>query len=180
MHSTYSTYPLDLATHCRMLLYNRPKHTLLCRWLLLYPLYILCEIAIISTDLAELLGSAIALVLLFPSLPLWAGVLLTASDVLFILALGDPTRGRPVRLFEFLIAGLVRIFQGDFRSPLTDCFFATGRSSLCVSDCRHCESYPGLGRYTRRLSAFQDPIQTGWPLHLCVLYHLSHRCVFIC
>ena len=41
---------------------------------MLYPLYVLSEIAIISTDLAELLGSAIALCLLFPSLPLWAGV----------------------------------------------------------------------------------------------------------
>ena len=48
---------------------------------MLYPLYALAEIAIISTDLAELLGSAIALCLLFPALPLWAGVLLTASDV---------------------------------------------------------------------------------------------------
>ncbi|KAI0082326.1 smf Mn2+ and Fe2+ transporter-like protein [Panus rudis PR-1116 ss-1] len=98
---------LDLASHCRLLLYNRPKHTRLYRWLLLYPLYILSEIAIISTDLAELLGSAIALCLLFPQLPLWAGVLLTASDVLFLLALGDPLGGRPVRLFELLIAALV-------------------------------------------------------------------------
>ena len=68
----------------------------------------LAEIAIISTDLAELLGSAIALCLLFPKLPLWAGVLITASDVLFLLALRDPLRGRPVRLFEVMIAILVR------------------------------------------------------------------------
>ena len=88
-------------------MYNRPKHPRLYRWLLLYPLYILAEIAIISTDLAELLGSAIALCLLFPRLPLWAGVLLTASDVLLLLALGDPLGARPVRPFEFLIAALV-------------------------------------------------------------------------
>ncbi|KAH7930469.1 smf Mn2+ and Fe2+ transporter [Leucogyrophana mollusca] len=98
---------LDLASHCRLLFHDRPNHTRLWRWAVLYPLYALSEIAIVSTDLAELLGSAIALVLLFPSLPLWAGVLLTASDVLLILALGNPLRGRPVRLFELIIAALV-------------------------------------------------------------------------
>ncbi|KAH7915686.1 natural resistance-associated macrophage protein-domain-containing protein [Hygrophoropsis aurantiaca] len=98
---------LDLASHCRLLFHDRPNHTRVWRWTVLYPLYVLSEIAIVSTDLAELLGSAIALVLLFPSLPLWAGVLLTASDVLLILALGNPLRGRPVRLFELVIAILV-------------------------------------------------------------------------
>lgn len=75
------------------------------------------EIAIISTDLAELLGSAIALALLFPSLPLWAGVLITACDVFIILLVGDPLRGRPVKMFEWLIALLVCIifhFDNDF------------------------------------------------------------------
>ncbi|KAG2022460.1 hypothetical protein CC2G_000207 [Coprinopsis cinerea AmutBmut pab1-1] len=98
---------LDLAGHSRLLLYNRPKHTLLYRWLGLYPLYVLAEVAIIATDLAELLGSAIALCMLFPSLELWHGVLITAFDVIVILAFGDPLRGRPVRLFELLIAGMV-------------------------------------------------------------------------
>ncbi|KAF8906679.1 putative transporter of the NRAMP family [Mucidula mucida] len=98
---------LDLASHCRLLLYNRPKHKLLYRWLLMYPLYALSEVAIIATDLAELLGSAIALCMLFPRLQLWHGVVITAFDVIFILALGDPLRGRPVKLFEFLIAALV-------------------------------------------------------------------------
>jgi len=98
---------LDLASHCRLLLYNRPRHTKLYRWLALYPLYVLTEIAIISTDLAELLGSAIALSLLFPSLPLWAGILITASDVFILLIIGDPLRGRPVKMFEWLITVLV-------------------------------------------------------------------------
>ena len=66
--------------------------------------------AIIATDLAELLGSAIALCLLFPKLELWHGVLITAFDVILILGLGDPLRGRPVRLFEFLIAAMVYLF----------------------------------------------------------------------
>ncbi|PCH34295.1 smf Mn2+ and Fe2+ transporter [Wolfiporia cocos MD-104 SS10] len=98
---------LDLASHCRLLLHDRPKHTLLWRWLVLYPLYALAEVAIVATDLAELLGSAIALCLLFPSLPLWAGVLLTASDVLLLLAMRDPLGGKPARLFEVVIAALV-------------------------------------------------------------------------
>ncbi|GBE77581.1 Manganese transporter SMF1 [Sparassis crispa] len=98
---------LDLASHCRLLLHDRPKHTRLWRWLVLYPLYLLSEAAIISTDLAELLGSAIALCLLFPKLPEWAGVLVTAADVLALLAFRDPLRGQPVRVFELLIAVLV-------------------------------------------------------------------------
>ncbi|KAJ2918245.1 hypothetical protein MD484_g2177, partial [Candolleomyces efflorescens] len=65
------------------------------------------EVAIIATDLAELLGSAIALCMLFPSLQLWHGVLITGFDVILVLAMGDPLRGRPVRVFEFLIAGMV-------------------------------------------------------------------------
>ncbi|KAF8257757.1 NRAMP family [Lactarius quietus] len=100
---------LDLASHCRLLFYDRPKHPKLFRWLVLYPLYALSEVAIISTDLAELLGSAIALNLLFPKLPLWAGVLLTSFDVLLILAFADPLYGRPVRSFELIIGILVLI-----------------------------------------------------------------------
>ncbi|KAK7453194.1 Manganese transporter smf1 [Stygiomarasmius scandens] len=98
---------LDLASHCRLLLHSRPKHTLLYRWLGLYPLYAISEIAIIATDLAELLGSAIALCLLFPNLQLWHGVLITAFDVIFVLALGDPLRGRPVKYFEIMIGAMV-------------------------------------------------------------------------
>lgn len=101
----------DLAAHCRLLLYNRPKHRRLWEYLALYPLYVLCELAIISTDLAELLGSAIGINLLIPSLPLWAAVLITASDVLIFLVIGDPTRGRgkPVRVFELTVTILVEL-----------------------------------------------------------------------
>lgn len=101
------TLCVDLASHCRLLLHSRTKHTLLYRWALLYPLYVLSEAAIIATDLAELLGSAIALSLLFPKLPLWGGVLITASDVFILLALKDPLGGKPVRLFEIIIGALV-------------------------------------------------------------------------
>ncbi|KAJ7255856.1 NRAMP family [Mycena haematopus] len=98
---------LGLASHCRILLYDRPNHPLLYRRLGLYPLYILSEIAIIATDLAELLGSAIALCLLFPRLQLWQGVFITAFDVVFLLALRDPLRSTPVKIFEILVASLV-------------------------------------------------------------------------
>lgn len=98
---------LDLASHCRLLFYDRPRHKKLWRWAVLYPLYALSEIAVISTDLAELLGSAIALNLLFPALPLWGGVLVTGADVLLVLALGNPLHGRPVKVFEWIIAALV-------------------------------------------------------------------------
>ncbi|KAK1236706.1 Manganese transporter smf1 [Marasmius sp. AFHP31] len=94
---------LDLASHCRLLL----NHSRKSRWLVLYPLYVLSEVAIIATDLAELLGSAIALVLLFPKLKLWHGVLITTFDVLVLLAFGDPLGGQPARWFEWIISGLV-------------------------------------------------------------------------
>ncbi|KAF8492945.1 smf Mn2+ and Fe2+ transporter [Hysterangium stoloniferum] len=83
---------LDLASHCRILLHDHPRHPRL--------------IAIISTDLAELLGSAIALTMIFPKLPLWVGVILTSLDVLVILAVSDG-KGRPARLFEGIIVLLV-------------------------------------------------------------------------
>ena len=49
------------------------------------PLWLLCEIAIIACDLAEVLGAAIGLKLLF-HLPLLWGVMITALDVLLLLA----------------------------------------------------------------------------------------------
>ncbi|KAH9853075.1 Nramp-domain-containing protein [Lenzites betulinus] len=100
---------LDLASHCRLLFHDRPRHKRLIRFGVLYPLYVLSEIAIVSTDLAELLGSAIGLCLIFPSIPLWAAVLITASDVLIFLIIGDPSRGhgRPVKIFEYTVMTLV-------------------------------------------------------------------------
>lgn len=101
---------LDLASHCRLLLHDHPRHPRLVRRLVLYPLYVLAEVAIVATDLAELLGSAIGLCLLFPNLPLWAGVVLTAVDVLVFLSISNPSQsgGRPVKIFEYTIIGLVR------------------------------------------------------------------------
>jgi len=50
------------------------------------PLWLLCEVAIIACDLAEVLGAAIGLKLLF-GIPLLWGVIITALDVLLLLAL---------------------------------------------------------------------------------------------
>lgn len=76
-------------------------------WMLLVPLYVINEVAIIATELAELIGSAIALNLLFPALPLWAGVLITTADVFLILVMYRPHMG--VRIFEALIGVLVMV-----------------------------------------------------------------------
>ncbi|EJD54440.1 smf Mn2+ and Fe2+ transporter [Auricularia subglabra TFB-10046 SS5] len=98
----------DLAMHCRLLFGNHPKHPKLVRATLLWPLYILCEIAIIATDLAELLGSAIGLCLLIgPKFPLWAGVVVTACDVLLVLTISKSKNGRPARVVEYIVVLLV-------------------------------------------------------------------------
>lgn len=58
----------DLAEHCRLAMHDRPKNKMLWRWGVLYPLYVIAECGIIFTDLAELLGSAIAINLYVDSL----------------------------------------------------------------------------------------------------------------
>ncbi len=66
----------DLAEACRDY-YPRPVSIIL---------WILCEIAIVACDIAEVIGSAVALNLLL-GLPLVAGVLVTGLDVLILLGL---------------------------------------------------------------------------------------------
>lgn len=85
-------------------------------------LWILCEIAIGACDLAEVIGSAIALKLLF-HLPLFLGVLLTASDVLLVLFL----QNKSFRSIEVLVIALIVVIGGCFayeiivsRPELTD------------------------------------------------------------
>jgi manganese transport protein len=67
-----------------------------------FGLWILCEIAIIACDLAEVIGSAIALNLLF-GIPLIWGVLLTALDVMILLLL----QNRGFRWLEAVVITLV-------------------------------------------------------------------------
>ncbi|ODQ81333.1 hypothetical protein BABINDRAFT_160692 [Babjeviella inositovora NRRL Y-12698] len=69
--------------------------------------YILAELAIIATDLAEVVGTAIALNILF-GLPLYAGVLVTILDVMIILFFYRPKGPLfVVRIFEGLVTILV-------------------------------------------------------------------------
>ena len=82
----------DLAQACRD--YFSPRVN--------FGLWVLCEIAIAACDLAELLGSAIALQLLF-GLPLVWGVCITALDVLVLLFL----QGKGFRYVEALVIILV-------------------------------------------------------------------------
>ncbi len=65
-------------------------------------LWVVCELAIAACDLAEVLGSAVALKLLF-GVPLLLGVILTALDVLIVLAL----QGRGFRLIEAFVVTLI-------------------------------------------------------------------------
>jgi manganese transport protein len=76
-------------------------------------LWVLCELAIIACDLAEVLGTAIALKLLF-GLPLVAGVLLTGFDVLLILGLQQ----RGFRKLEAIIIALLVVIGGCFAFEL--------------------------------------------------------------
>ncbi len=74
-----------------------------------YPLWFMAEIAICATDLAELIGTAIALELLF-GIPLIWGVMLTALDAFLILWL----QNKGVRWLEALIIGLILLIVGCF------------------------------------------------------------------
>ncbi|KAJ6007025.1 hypothetical protein N7522_005376 [Penicillium canescens] len=88
---------LNLAENCRA---HLPK------WMVII-LYILSEAAIIATDIAEVVGSAIALNLLL-NIPLVAGCALTLVDVLFILIFYRPNGAMwGLRLFEFFVMALV-------------------------------------------------------------------------
>ena len=79
-------------------------------------LWVVCEIAIAACDLAEVLGSAVALKLLF-GLPLLAGVLITACDILIVLAL----QGRGFRLVEAFVVTLIATIGACFAYEI---FFA--------------------------------------------------------
>ena len=72
-------------------------------------LWVLCEIAIAACDLAEVIGSAIALNLLF-HIPLLVGVCLTALDVLAILYL----QHKGFRYLEAVVVTLIGIIGGCY------------------------------------------------------------------
>jgi manganese transport protein len=83
---------LDLAQACRSY-YSKPVSLVL---------WFLCELAIIATDLAEVVGSAVALQLLF-GIPMPVGVTITAIDVFLLLYL----QNKGFRWLEALVAVLI-------------------------------------------------------------------------
>jgi manganese transport protein len=93
----------DLAQACRDS-YSRP---------VVLALWVLAELAIAATDLAEVLGAAIALNLLF-GLPILVGVVLTAFDVLVVLYLQQ----HRFRYVEVLVVLLILGIAGAFAVEL--------------------------------------------------------------
>lgn len=89
----------DLAQACRDH-YSKPVSMVL---------WVLCELAIAACDLAEVIGSAIALNLLF-GIPLVYGVLITAVDVLVVLLL----QNKGFRFIEILVIILILTIGGCF------------------------------------------------------------------
>jgi manganese transport protein len=89
----------DLAQACRDH-YSRPVS---------FTLWILCELAISACDLAEVIGSAIALNLLF-KIPIVFGVCITAFDVLLILYI----QHKGFRFLEALVIVLILTIGGCF------------------------------------------------------------------
>jgi manganese transport protein len=89
----------DLAQACRE---NYPRPTSIGLW-------ILCEIAIASCDLAEVIGTIIALKLLF-GLPYLGGLAVAAMDTLLLLAM----QKRGMRLLELLTLMLIGVIAVSF------------------------------------------------------------------
>lgn len=89
----------DLAQACRDQ-YSQP---------VVWILWIFCELAIAACDLAEIIGSAIALNLLF-GMPLFWGVCITAFDVLLVMYL----QNKGFRLMEALVVGLITMIAVCF------------------------------------------------------------------
>src|ERR1017187_3462610 len=89
----------DLAQACREI-YPRPVNL---------ALWVLCEIAIAACDLAEVLGAAIALQMLF-HIPLLAGVILTGADTLLLLLF----QSFGIRTIEAFIFSLIAVIAAAF------------------------------------------------------------------
>jgi manganese transport protein len=89
----------DLAQACRET-YPRPMNM---------ALWGLCEIAVAACDLAEVLGAAIALNLLF-HIPLLAGVLITAADTLLVLWF----QSFGIRTIEAFVLSLIAVMAACF------------------------------------------------------------------
>src|SRR5678809_840657 len=100
-------------------------------------LWLLCELAICACDLAEVIGSAIALNLLF-KIPLLWGVCITALDVLAVMYL----QNKGFRYIEALVVTLILIIGGCF---LAEILFSQPNVAAV------------MGGFIPRLQIVQDP-----------------------
>jgi manganese transport protein len=89
----------DLAQTCRL---HYGRRTTLAHWAM-------AEIAIVATDIAEVLGAALAFNLLF-NLPLTIGIVLTAVSTLVILGLKGAVNGRVQKVVLVLVTTIVLCF----------------------------------------------------------------------
>ncbi len=124
----------DLAQACRD---NYPRWTGFILW-------VLCEIAIAACDLAEVIGTVIALKLLF-GLPYVWGLLVAAGDTFLLLAL----QRRGVRLLEGVTLCLIAVIAGSFVYEI-----ALAR--------------PAWGEVVRGLLPTLDPQLTGASLYVAI------------
>ena len=92
----------DLAQACRAY-YSRPVN---------FVLWLACELAIIACDLAEVIGTAIALQLLF-GIPLIGGALITALDAFLLLLLMN----KGFRFLEAFVIALLIVIAVCFADP---------------------------------------------------------------
>ena len=125
----------DLAQACRDH-YSRPAS--IAHW-------IACEIAIAACDLAEVIGSAIALNLLF-GIPMTLGIVITAADVLLILVL----QHRGYRMLEAIVVTLIATMGACFlfeiiisRPDLAEVARGFVPSPSIITD--HAKLYIGIG-----------------------------------
>ncbi|OBA24160.1 natural resistance-associated macrophage protein [Metschnikowia bicuspidata var. bicuspidata NRRL YB-4993] len=113
---------LDLAEMCRLTF----------PWWLNLGMYVCAEFAIVATDLAEVVGTAIALEILF-GIPLVAGTFITVLDVLCVLlAYHKDGSMRQIRLFEIAVTCLVAATCVCFAWELFSVDFAPGSARQIV------------------------------------------------
>ena len=122
----------DLAQACRAY-YPRPVN---------FVLWIACELAIIACDLAEVIGTAIALQLLF-GIPLIGGRLITALDAFLVLLLMN----KGFRYLEAFIVALLIIIFTCFAIQIVVAAPPVGTTCSMACSCRPPRSSP-----TRRCS----------------------------
>lgn len=143
------------------------NHRYLPRWLDLF-IYAIAEACIICTDIGQVIGTAIALNILIPKLPLAAACVISVVDTLFILLFyNSDGQLRRIRLFEAVIALLVLavvvticVTLGMISAPAGKVFrgFLPSRE-IFVSEGLY-ESCALLGGSMARVPPFPDVLKT--------------------